>query len=431
MSLNDFARQVTVAFEEEIFPEFEDRLILSSKVTVNQEDGKQMERSGDVVWRPMPMIATSNDGMDASNNFKEITDLVVPATLGFQKHVARAMDAKELRDDLRKKRFGKAAAVRLASDINIAGMDTLCNQATLIDTKTSAAAGYADPARLDSLCNRNGIPQAGRQLAYCSPDYNGMADNLAGRGTLSGKPLAAYEKGLIGEDVAGFMAHKLDYANICNAAAGSGITMDTRASATNYWVPKAKRVSATGELANVDNRYQQITVSSTTNVLAGDWFTIAGVYEAHKINEAHHGQPEAVPRDLQGHLNLADDLPADHLGAGRIAGRARLPELHRGDRGEQLGAGVAEHRGEAYQPVLDRGRGRAPAGPLRSAGRRWRGDGARDDQAGRRPRDGRELQPPHVQVRVPLGRLLRMVRAPAGDGRGPALQPDVIRPARW
>jgi hypothetical protein len=289
MSLNDFARQVTVAFEEEIFPEFEDRLILSSKVTVNQEDGKQMERSGDVVWRPMPMIATSNDGMDASNNFKEITDLVVPATLGFQKHVARAMDAKELRDDLRKKRFGKAAAVRLASDINIAGMDTLCNQATLIDTKTSAAAGYADPARLDSLCNRNGIPQAGRQLAYCSPDYNGMADNLAGRGTLSGKPLAAYEKGLIGEDVAGFMAHKLDYANICNAAAGSGITMDTRASATNYWVPKAKRVSATGELANVDNRYQQITVSSTTNVLAGDWFTIAGVYEAHKITKRTTG----------------------------------------------------------------------------------------------------------------------------------------------
>lgn len=289
MSQSDFARQVVVAFEEEIVPAFEDLLTLSSKVTVNDQDGKQMERSGDIVWRPMPNIAVSNDGMDATNNFKGITDLVVPATLGFQKHVARELDAKELRDDLRKKRFGKAAAQRLASDINIAVMDTVCNQATLIDTKTTAAAGYADPARLDSLFNRNGIPQMGRQLAYSSVDYNAMAENLAGRGTLSGKPVVAYEKGLIGEDVAGFMAHKLDYANSCNAAAGSGITMDTRTSAAQYHTPRAKRTGSNGETANVDNRYQQITVSSTTNVLAGDWFTIANVYEAHKITKRTTG----------------------------------------------------------------------------------------------------------------------------------------------
>lgn len=289
MSQSDFARQVVVAFEEEIVPAFEDLLVLSSKVTVNDQDGKQMERSGDIVWRPMPNIAVSNDGMDATNNFKGITDLVVPATLGFQKHVARELDAKELRDDLRKKRFGKAAAERLASDINIAVMDTVCNQATLIDTKTTAAAGYADPARLDSLFNRNGIPQMGRHLAYSSVDYNAMAENLAGRGTLSGKPVVAYEKGLIGEDVAGFMAHKLDYANSCNAAAGTGITMDTRTSAAQYHTPRAKRTGSNGETANVDNRYQQITVSSTTNVLAGDWFTIANVYEAHKITKRTTG----------------------------------------------------------------------------------------------------------------------------------------------
>ena len=73
------------------------------------------------------------------------------------------------------------------------------------------------------------------------------------------------------------------------AAGGGGITMDTRASAGNYWVPRATSVAVTGEVANVDNRRQVITVSSTTSVAPGDAFTIANCEALHHITKGSTG----------------------------------------------------------------------------------------------------------------------------------------------
>jgi hypothetical protein len=55
-------------------------------------------------------------------------------------------------------------------------------------------------------------------------------------------------------------------------------------------VPKATTVSVTGESGNVDNRFQTITVSSTTNVVAGDSFTIANCEAVHHITKGGTGQ---------------------------------------------------------------------------------------------------------------------------------------------
>ena len=82
----------------------------------------------------------------------------------------------------------------------------------------------------------------------------------------------------------------LDYANRLAAAAGAGITMDTRDAATNYYTPVATRVAATGERSNVDNRFQTITVSSTASVAAGDCFTVAALNAVHHITKGDTGQ---------------------------------------------------------------------------------------------------------------------------------------------
>ena len=66
--------------------------------------------------------------------------------------------------------------------------------------------------------------------------------------------------------------------------------MDTQAAAGNYYVPVATRVSATGERGNVDNRYQTVTVSSTTSVAAGDCLTFDGIEAMHHINKESTGQ---------------------------------------------------------------------------------------------------------------------------------------------
>jgi hypothetical protein len=73
------------------------------------------------------------------------------------------------------------------------------------------------------------------------------------------------------------------------AAGGGGLQINTLPAANNFYVPRATTVAATGETANVDNRFQTVTVSSTTNVVAGDAFTIANCFAVHAITKQSTG----------------------------------------------------------------------------------------------------------------------------------------------
>lgn len=286
---NSFSKEERVAFED-ILEGFDDALVLSKNVSKYNTGSESMERSGDVIWRPQPYIAQSFDGMDQTANFKSNTQLSVPAKLGYSKSSPWILDAKELRDALQEKRLGDAAKQKLASDINIAVMNVAALQGTLVVKRTTAATGFDDVAQCDSIMNEQGIPSFDRYLALSSRDYNGMANNLAGRQTMTGKPVTAYEKAYVGM-VSSFETYKLDYANRLAAAAGGGaLTIDTRSTAGNYYTPVATATATTGERSNVDNRYQVVTVSATTNVAAGDCFNIVGIDAVHHITKGNTGQ---------------------------------------------------------------------------------------------------------------------------------------------
>ena len=286
---NDFNKEERVAFED-ILEGFDDALVLSRNVAKYNTADSAMERTGDIIWRPQPYIATSEDGMDQTANFKQATQLSVPATIGFSKSVPWTMDAKELRDALQEKRLGDAAKQRLASDVNLAIMNVAANQGTLVVARAAAATGYDDVAEADAVMNEQGVMAYDRYLALSSRDYNNMASNLAARETMKGKPVKAYEKSYVGE-VASFSTYKLDYANRLPAAlGGAGLTVSTLVGAANFYTPVATSTSATGERSNVDNRYQTITISSTTAVVAGDCYTIAGVEAVHHITKQSTGE---------------------------------------------------------------------------------------------------------------------------------------------
>jgi hypothetical protein len=83
----------------------------------------------------------------------------------------------------------------------------------------------------------------------------------------------------------------MDYANrLLAAGGGASLTIDTNGSNSqaNY-TPQATSTSVGGQI-NVDNRFQTVTVSATTNVRAGDAFTIAEVYAVHHITKQSTGQ---------------------------------------------------------------------------------------------------------------------------------------------
>lgn len=285
---NSFSKEERVAFEQ-ILEGFQDALVLSRNVAVFRTDSVEMERTNNTIWRPQPYIARSYDGLDQSGNFGNYTQLSVPASLGYNKSVPWAMSATELRDALQEQRLGEAAKQKLASDINIAVQNVAALQGTLVVKRTGAASGFDDIAAIDTLMNEQGINGEARYLALSSRDYNNCASNLAARQTMNDIAVKAYRDAYVGR-VSSFETFKLDYAyRLPAAAGGSALTIDTTAGAGNYYVPKATSVAATGERSNVDNRYQVVTFSDTTNVAQGDAFTIAGVEACHHITKQSTG----------------------------------------------------------------------------------------------------------------------------------------------
>lgn len=285
---NSFNKEERIAFED-ILEGFNDALVLSRNVSVYNTDQAMMERSNDVIWRPMPYVAQSFSGMDQTSNFKDYTQLSVPASINTNRSAPWKMSAKELRDALQSKTLGNAAKQKLASDINVAIMNAAANFGSLVVKRTGAASGFSDLAAADAVMNEQGVQLFDRFAALSSRDYNNMADNLASRQTMAGKPTTAYEKSYVGS-VAGFETFKLDYANSLTARAGVTVSIN---GANQYYTPKATSVAVTGETSNVDNRFQNIniTVGSGT-VKVGDAFTIAGVNAVHQITKGDTGQPK-------------------------------------------------------------------------------------------------------------------------------------------
>jgi len=287
---NAFSKEERVAFEN-ILEGFQDALVLSRNVSVFNTDSTMMERARDTIWRPMPYIAqsfTSTVGSSISSNYDDMTQLSVPATLGFSKTSAWKLNAKELRDALQEGRLGQAARQKLASDINVAVMNVAANQGTLVVAVAGAAGDYDDVAQADAIMNEQGIAMEDRYLALSSRDYNGLAANLAvaTRSFGNTKSDKAYERNYVGM-VAGFETYKLDYGNRITAQA-TAVTIATNGAQVRY-VPQATSSSVGGQI-NVDNRYQTVTVSTTTGVNAGDCFQIAGIEAVHHITKASTGQ---------------------------------------------------------------------------------------------------------------------------------------------
>ena len=288
---NSFSKEERVAFED-ILEGFQDLLVLSRHVNVYNTDQTMMARTNDTIWRPMPYIAQSINSTPgtAIPGYQNMTQLSVPSTIGFSKTVPWTMTTLDLRDALQEGRLGESAKQKLASDINVAIMNTAAAQGTLVVPVAAAAGDYDDVALCDSIMNEQGVPDYDRFLGLSSRDYNGLAGNLsqASRSFGNTKSDKAYERNYVGM-VAGFDTYKFDYANRIAVAGGGATLINTQAAANNYYVPQATSTSVGGQI-NVDNRYQTITVDNSVGVVAGDAFTIDGVVAVHHITKQSTGQ---------------------------------------------------------------------------------------------------------------------------------------------
>ena len=269
---------------------FDDMLILGRAVEkFTPPGGEAMEHQHDKFWLPMPQISASFDGFDQTANFMDGIELSVPASVGFHKSVPIKLTSKNLRNESYLRQKGTAAKQKLSSDINLALYNTVALQGSVVIKTTGSPTGYDDVALADAAFTEVGVPQTSR-LYFASPRVaNSMAGDLAKRQTFSGEVQNAYERANIGIDIAGFDVFKNDQTIRLAPAAGGATTVN---GANQYWVPQAYSIAATGEISNVDNRGQNLTITATTYaaIKIGDAFTITGVNSVHMITKADTGQ---------------------------------------------------------------------------------------------------------------------------------------------
>ncbi|MES2902681.1 MAG: P22 phage major capsid protein family protein [Pseudomonadota bacterium] len=286
---NAFTRAEKVMFDSMI-DGFDDSLVIAKAAEVMPFGPPEAaERSGDRFWLPQPLISASYDGFDQTANFGDGTELSVPVSIGFHKSSPIKFTAKNLRNETFLANKAKAAKQKLASDINLALYNTVALQGAIFVKRTVAPTGFDDVALADAAMTEIGVPGGDRYYFAAPRVANAMAGDLAKRGTFNGAVQNAYERATLGIDVAGFDVYKNDQ-SIRLAAATGGVT--TVNGANQRWVPKATSTAATGEIANVDNRYSDLVITATTyaNIKAGDAFTIAGVNSVHMVTKQDTGQ---------------------------------------------------------------------------------------------------------------------------------------------
>lgn len=288
-----FSQAETVLFDR-LLAGFDDLLVVGKQVTVTNLDPVMLERSqGLQFWRPQPYISTTidgNAGSDISASFTDLTQLSVPLGLGYNKVVPWQMTGNDLNDPMQRDRKYQSAVQALATAINISCCNVAGIYGSLIVKRTTAASGFDDLAAADSLMLEQGlVADSPRRVAILAArDYNSMASALAKPQTsANSKVNPAYEKGFVG-NVSGFDTYKADYTYNLTAKAGVSVTIN---GANQYYTPKATSTASTGEVQNVDNRFQTIAITVTSGtVKVGDAFTVAGVNACHHITKADTGQ---------------------------------------------------------------------------------------------------------------------------------------------
>ena len=111
---NQFNREEIVLFEQ-VLEKFDADNRIAKQAAFFRQPGTTMQRVGDTIHRPVPMISTVVSGLDVSASIGSITQLAVPATLNTINSVAWEEDALEMRDPLYRDRKATSAAQALSA----------------------------------------------------------------------------------------------------------------------------------------------------------------------------------------------------------------------------------------------------------------------------------------------------------------------------
>jgi len=286
---SSFPYLIEAAFDKTI-EEFEDALVYAHAAEViDLGTAQEQVYTRDRIYLPQPMIGSSYDGFDQTSNFNGLTQMWVPASVGFHKSSPKSFSAKDMRNKMAIDMYAKEVKVKLASDVNSAIRRRVALEGAIFTKRTVAPTGFADFALSNAQMTEIGVPSEDRMLAIGVRSAIGVMANVSDRQTMGALSLSAYERAQISPNLAGYSAFVDDQPIRLGAATGGAMTVN---GANQYWEPAATTVQTDGTENNRDNRYGTLVVAGGTiaNVKPGDAFTVAGVNSVHMISKQDTGQ---------------------------------------------------------------------------------------------------------------------------------------------
>lgn len=281
------AKIVIRTLEDEL-EKFEADNLCLRMTDVKRMGGQQGHRSEFTEWHDVPYVSTTVDGL-ALTDFNEITGLAVPHRVNIYTNVKFTLTNTDTLDSSELSRKMRSAFQGIDNRINRACANAVAIQGSQTVLDTAALSGFQNVADVETLYTEQDVSQiTAKTMILNARDYNGMAANLQdlsrsiNKGSISE---TAYERARIAQ-IANFDTFKTSFTP---TKAAAGLASTTVTGAQSY-IPVGSVIDANGDPTNVDNRSMNLVVGSTTGVVAGDKFTIAGVNAASMQNKNDTGQ---------------------------------------------------------------------------------------------------------------------------------------------
>jgi hypothetical protein len=281
---NFLTRDLEIMFEAYI-EGYDAACVISREAETSYPSPQDMQRAGDVFYRPQNYHAGIVTGLDVSAAAE--TDIIqrqVPTVFREPDNVIFRLTAREMRDPEHMRRIGDAAAKRLAAEIDRNLYATVAARAGIVVRKVGALA-WQDATSAEALMLSRGIGGGRERSLFFNPfDYTAVTSDLGARAYLGDRSKDAYERSQV-PDIAGFKTFRTD--NVANLAAIGTVTGTTVSGAGQALTPSAMN----GDIPR-DNRQMVLNVAGANiaNIKAGDTFTIANVRAVHQIDKSDTGQ---------------------------------------------------------------------------------------------------------------------------------------------
>ncbi len=257
------AQSVEVLFEKAL-ETYEHQVQMLDLVDVFTPDPAAFQNSSNVIWRPKQQHAPIKDGWNLTNMFGDVIEEYYPATLEDPHNDAFQLRADDLRDMRFWERRGVQSGLQQATYLNQNLAELVARQGSLF-YRSNDTNGYNFVGTGQTLLNERQIHSPMRCYVLNERDRQVYAQDLAERGTLSGRPEDSYRTGQIGREVAQFDVYSGSYL----PTLAGGASPDTTVTGNQSFVPEGT-TTVGAAMINVDYRVATIPVADNRMYNVGD-----------------------------------------------------------------------------------------------------------------------------------------------------------------